>query len=142
MRSVWGQLPSGSLPRQPYFGTLISMAKKKRQRSRKPPPPTVDYTDSDGNVLVLRQTLTPATIAKINEALGRPAASTEDAWHRRQEMLFERLTVRWEIAELPLTEQAMLLGRYRIADSQEQAWVRETIDEHIQRHLPELAQAP
>jgi len=117
------------------------MAKKKHQRSRKSPTPTVDYADSDGNVLVLRQTLTTATIGKINEALGRPAASTEDAWRRRQEMLFERLTVRWEIAGLPLTEQAMLLGRYRIADTQEQDWVRKTLDEHIRCYVPELAHA-
>ena len=118
------------------------MAKRRRQRPRKPPAPTVEYADSDGNVLVLRQGLTPATIGKINEALSRPAASAEDGWRRRQEMLFERLTVRWVIAGLPLTEQAMLLGRYRIADPQDQAWVRKTLDEHIQRHLPELAQAP
>ncbi len=54
-------------------------------------------------------------------------------------MMFERLAVRWEIAGLPLDDQAMLLGRYRMADSDTQRWVRETIDLHVQRYLPELA---
>jgi hypothetical protein len=54
-------------------------------------------------------------------------------------VLFERLTVRWEIAGLPLTEQAMLLGRYRMADSDTQRWVRETIALHVERHIPELS---
>ena len=54
-------------------------------------------------------------------------------------MLFERLAVRWEIAGLPLTEQAMLLGRYRIADAETQGWVRETIAVHLERHIPELS---
>ena len=53
-------------------------------------------------------------------------------------MLFERLTVRWEIAGLPLDDQKMLLGRYRMADEPTQRWVRETIDAHLERHIPEL----
>ena len=53
-------------------------------------------------------------------------------------MLFERLTVRWEIAGLPLDDQRMLLGRYRMADEPTQRWVRETIDAHLERHMPEL----
>jgi hypothetical protein len=80
-----------------------------------------------------------ATIAKIREAPPSAAASAEDAWHRRVEMMFERLAVRWEIAGLPLDDQAMLLGRYRMADGDTQRWVRETIDRHVQRYLPELA---
>ncbi len=111
-------------------------------RSSHQPPLTVGYSDSEGNVLTLRQQLTPGTIAKINEGLGRPGASSEDAWRRRQEMLFERLAVRWEIAGLPLDEQAMLLGRYRMASPEEQAWVRRTLDEHLERYLPELVRAP
>ena len=46
--------------------------------------------------------------------------------------------MRWEIAGLPLTEQAMLLGRYRMADGETQRWVRETIATHLERHIPEL----
>ena len=53
-------------------------------------------------------------------------------------MLFERLVVRWEIAGLPIDEQAMLLGRYRMASDEERRWIRETIDAHLDRFLPEL----
>ena len=62
----------------------------------------------------------------------------EDTWRRRNELLFERLTVSWEIAGLPLDDQKMLLGRYRMADTDTQRWVRETIATHIERHIPEL----
>ena len=54
-------------------------------------------------------------------------------------MIFERLAARWEIAGLPLEDQAMLLGRYRMADPDTQRWVRETIGAHVRRYLPELA---
>jgi hypothetical protein len=100
--------------------------------------PTVDYADPEGNVLSLRQSLSAGTIAKIGEAPPGAASSLDDAWRRRTEMLFERLAVRWEIAGLPLTEQAILLGRYRIADAETQRWVRETIAVHLERHIPEL----
>ncbi len=100
--------------------------------------PTVDYADPEGNVLSLRQSLSAGTIAKIGEAPPGAASSLDDAWRRRTEMLFERLAVRWEIAGLPLTEQTMLLGRYRIADAETQRWVRETIAVHLERHIPEL----
>ena len=115
------------------------MAKRKKQRRPRQKPPTVDYTDSEGNVLTLRQTLSAATIAKIGEAPASDAASLEDAWRRRSEALFERLAVRWEIAGLPLTEQKMLLGRYRMADAETQRWVRQTLADHVERHIPELA---
>ena len=114
------------------------MAKRKKQRNRQKAP-TFDYVDPDGNMLTLRQSLSAATIAKIGEPPVGDAASLEDAWRRRSEALFERLAVRWEIAGLPLTEQKMLLGRYRMADVTTQQWVRETIAEHLKRHIPELA---
>ena len=100
--------------------------------------PTVDYADPEGNVLSLRRSLSAGTIAKIGEAPPGAASSLDDAWRRRTEMLFERLAVRWEIAGLPLTEQAIMLGRYRIADAETQRWVRETIAVHLERHIPEL----
>ena len=105
---------------------------------RKEPVPTVDYPDSQGGVLTLRQELTPGTVRKVSEELGRPGASAEDAWQRRQEMLFERLAVRWVIAGLPLSDQATLLGRLRMASSEEREWVRRTIDQHLERYIPEL----
>jgi len=115
------------------------MGKRKKQRRRRPKAPTVDYTDPEGNVLTLRQALSPGTIAKIGEPPHSAAASQEDAWQRRAELLFERLTVRWVIAGLPLEDQKMLLGRYRMADADTRRWVRETIREHVERHIPELA---
>jgi hypothetical protein len=54
-------------------------------------------------------------------------------------MLFERFAVRWTIAGLPLTGQRELLGRYRLADEATQRWVRQTIDEHVRAHHPELS---
>ncbi len=90
-------------------------------------------------MLTLRESLSVATIAKIREAPANPAASAEDAWRRRNEIMFERLAASWEIAGLPLDDQAMLLGRYRMADADTQRWVRETIGAHLRRYLPELA---
>ena len=99
---------------------------------------TAEYTDPEGSVLTLRCTLSAKTIATIEEPAPRAAASHEDDWARREEMLFERLAVRWEIAGLPLDDQAMLLGRYRLADPAEKRWVRETVAAHLERHIPAL----
>jgi hypothetical protein len=115
------------------------VAKRKKQRRPREKAPTVDYTDPEGNVLTLRQTLSAGTIRKIGEPPSAAAASLEDAWRRRSELLFERLAVRWEIAGLPLDDQKMLLGRYRMADAETQRWVRQTIAGHLEPHLPELA---
>jgi len=119
------------------------MAKRKPDkrggRKRRQPPPTRGYTDPDGNVLTLREELSAKTIAKIGEPPASAAASAEDAWQRREEMLFERLVVRWEVAGLPLDDQAMLLGRYRMASDEERRWVRSTIAAHLERFIPELA---
>src|SRR3954453_8420670 len=100
---------------------------KRKQRGPRQKPATVDYKDAEGNTLTLRQSLSAGTIAKLEEGPATAATSQEDAWHRRAEQLFERLAVRWEIAGLPLAEQKILLGRYRMADSATQQWVRETI---------------
>ena len=114
------------------------MAKRKPRRP-KTPPPTSDYADAEGNVLTLRQELSPGTIRKLGEGPTSAAASVEDAWQRREEALFERLAVRWVIAGLAIDEQAMLLGRYRMASTEERRWVRETIAAHVARFIPELA---
>jgi hypothetical protein len=115
------------------------MAKRKGKRRRQASPSqTVDYTDPEGNVLTLRQSLSSGTIAKVEEVSTGGGTSLEDAWRRRTELLFERLVVRWEITGLPLEDQRMLLGRYRMADSQTQDWVRQTIASHVERHIPEL----
>ena len=115
----------------------MSKRKKGRRRPREKAP-TEAYTDADGNVLTLRRTLSAATIAKIDEGSAHAATSQEDAWARRAELLFERLATRWEIAGLPITDQKTLIGRYRLADSETQEWVRETIALHVERYIPEL----
>jgi hypothetical protein len=114
------------------------MAKGKRRRPREKAA-TVAYVDAEGNTLTLRQTLSAGTLAKLGEGPATAATSQEDAWRRRSELLFERLAVRWEIAGLPLSDQKMLLGRYRMADAATQQWVRETIAGHLERHIPELS---
>ena len=112
----------------------------KRRAKRREPAATTAYTDPEGNVLTLRQELSPRTVRKIGRPPTGSGPAVEDAWHRRTEMLFEYLAVGWEIAGLPLEDQKMLLGRYRMADSDTQRWVRRTIAEHLERHIPELAE--
>ncbi len=107
---------------------------KRRERRPKRKAATSDYIDADGNVLTLRQELSRGTIRKLGEGPASAAASVDDAWQRREEALFERLAVRWEIAE-----QAMLLGRYRMASADERRWVRETIARHLAEFIPELS---
>jgi hypothetical protein len=111
---------------------------KRRQRRPRQKAPTVEYTDAEGNVLTLRESLSAGTIAKLGEGPATAATTQDDAWRRRSELLFERLAVRWEIAGLPLDDQKMLLGRYRMADAATQDWVRRTIAEHVDRFIPEL----
>jgi hypothetical protein len=115
------------------------MAKGKQRRQPRQKASKSEYVDAEGNVLVLRQSLSAPTIAKLREEPASAATSQDDAWRRRSELLFERLAVSWEIAGLPLTDQKMLLGRYRMADPATQQWVRETIARHLERFLPELA---
>jgi hypothetical protein len=116
------------------------VGKRQRQRGRSAPAVTAtsEYRDEEGNVLTLRDSLSPATVAKLKAPQTRAAASVDDIWRRRTELLFERLAVSWTIAGLPLTGQKELLGRYRLAGEATQRWVRETIAEHVRRHQPEL----
>ncbi len=115
------------------------MAKRKHKRGEREKAATVEYMDREGNRLILRESLSRGTIRKIGQGPTTAAATQEDAWHRRSELLFEHLAVSWEIAGLPLDDQKMLLGRYRMADAGTQQWVRETIAAHLERHIPELA---
>ena len=116
------------------------MAKRRKQsRQSREKSPTVPYTDPEGNVLELRGTVERGDDRQDRRAAGQHAASLEDAWARREEALFERLAVSWEVAGLPLEDQKMLLGRYRMASPEERAWVRRTIGGHLERFIPELA---
>ena len=120
------------------------MGKRARKRNRgeapdKAPVATTDYTDAEGNVLTLRDSVSAGTAKKLHDLDAKPAASAEDKWQRREEFLFERLAVGWEIAGLPLETQKELLGRYRMADGELRRWVRRTLDEHVQAKQPELA---
>ena len=115
------------------------MGKRGRRRAKDTPAATFDYVDAEGNVLTLRERVSGGTVAKLQEPAGPAAASADDLWRRRTELLFERFAVGWTIAGLPLTEQRELLGRYRMADQATQEWVRATLDEHVRRHQPELA---
>jgi hypothetical protein len=114
----------------------------KRARKRlKPgrPTETFDYTDAEGNVLTLRDALSAGTLGQLAKLQSSPAASQEDRWQRRGELLFERLAVGWTIAGLPLEGQKELLGRYRMADGDTRAWVRDTLERHLAEHHPEAA---
>lgn len=115
------------------------MGKRSRRRDRggdtgarqSGPSTTTDYTDADGNVLTLRDSLSAGTLRKLTEDVGSAASTSDDMWQRRGELLFERLAVSWTIAGLPLRGQKELLGRYRMADPETRRWVRERLDEHL-----------
>ncbi len=109
-----------------------------KDREGAPATAVTSYTDSDGNVLTLRDELSAGTRRQIERLDSRPAATVEDRWQRRTELLFERLAVRWEIAGLPLEDQSELLGRYRMASSDERRSVREAIAEHLRARYPEI----
>jgi hypothetical protein len=113
------------------------MGRRSRRRASegaRAPASTTDYSDADGNVLTLRDELSAGTLRALAELDAKPAASAEDRWQRRVELLFERLAVRWEIAGLPLDSQKELLGRYRMATSDERRWIRDTIERHLDDH--------
>jgi hypothetical protein len=120
------------------------MGKRSRRRARDdraspaPPAATTDYTDAEGNVLTLRDEISAGTLRRLRELDAKPAASAEDRWQRRTELLFERLAVRWEIAGLPLEGQKELLGRYRLAGSGERAAVREMLARHLAERYPDV----
>ena len=115
---------------------------RRRQAQGASAPPaataTTDYRDAEGNVLTLRDELSPGTVAQLRQGEPLPGASLDDIEARRFELLFERLAVRWEIAGLPLESQRELLGRLRMADPKLRRWVRETVTVHARRALPEL----
>jgi hypothetical protein len=113
------------------------VAKRKREKLVVP---TVEYRDADGNVLTLRAALTPGARREYAATLAG-GREREDAWQRATELLFERLAVSWTISGLEITRQKELLGRYRMATTDERRFVRDALREHAAEHFPEL-QAP
>lgn len=110
------------------------MGRRSRRRSsgsEAPRASTTDYTDPDGNVLSVRDSISAGTLRKLSEQPARAAATRDDAWQRQGELMFERLVTGWTISGLPLSGQKELLGRYRMADSETRRWVRETLEEHL-----------
>jgi len=116
------------------------MGRRSRRRGQRESAPasTTDYRDPGGNVLTLRDSLSAGTLRQLEQLDAKPAASAEDRWQRRVELLFERLAVSWEIAGLPLESQKELLGRYRMATTDERRWVRETLTEHLAARHPDV----
>jgi hypothetical protein len=113
-------------------------SRRRGQRDSAPATSTTDYRDAEGSVLTLRDALSDGTLRQLAQLDAKPAASAEDRWQRRVELLFERLAVRWEIAGLPLDSQKELLGRYRMATGEERRWVRETLTEHLRTRYPDV----
>lgn len=98
----------------------------------------VAYADADGNVLVLRGSMTAPTRQQYAAALHDQDKTIDDAWQRAVEFLFERLAVRWVVHDVPTEGQKRLLERYRMASQDERRWVRDTVREHVADHFPEL----
>ncbi len=113
-------------------------ARRKREGTPAKSPSTTDYSDAEGNLLTLRDELSVGTLRELERLDAKPAASAEDRWQRRTELLFERLAVRWEVAGLPLEGQRELLGRYRMASADERRHVREALSEHLHARHPEV----
>jgi hypothetical protein len=113
-------------------------SRKRQKDGAEPEAGTTDYTDAEGNVLALRESLSAGTRKQVASLSGSSASTADDVWQRRGELLFERLAVSWTISGLPLTGQKELLGRYRMADSDTRSWVRETVERHVRERHPEL----
>jgi hypothetical protein len=113
------------------------MGRRSRARGRVQTP-TSDYPDAEGNVLTLRDALSPATRREYHDVLHGNRLSQEDAWQRAVEFLFERLAVRWTVAGVPTVRQKELVARFRMASTDERTWIREVLREHAAEHFPEL----
>ena len=100
--------------------------------------PDTPYEDAEGNVLVLRGAMTPATRSQYAQVRAG-GLNQEDAWQRSVEFLFERLAVSWTIAGAePIERQKELLARYRFASGAERAWIRGVLREHLTEWFPDV----
>ena len=103
-----------------------------------PEAPTVDVAGADGGTLTLRTVMTLKTRAQYADVLSGNTLSQEDAWHRASEFLFERLVVRWTVADVPTEGQRALLLRLRAATQDERRFVRETLRGHCAEWFPDV----
>jgi hypothetical protein len=113
------------------------VAKQRKPKGEKLAAPRSEYRDAEGNVLTLRGSLTPGSRTQYAEILAG-GLNREDAWQRATELLFERLAISWTISGLEITRQKELLGRYRMATTDERRFVRDALREHTAEHFPEL----
>ena len=111
------------------------MGRRSRQRDKEKAP-TSTYS-SGGSTLVLRGSLTPAT-RRDYAALVAGGSTREDTWHRAVEFLFERLAVRWTVEGVEWTKQKEVLARFRVASTEERAWVRDVLREHVAEWFPDV----
>ncbi len=116
------------------------MAKRSRRRGQeKLKAPETEYASPEGDRLVLRGAMSPATRREYAAAMAGSPLSREDAWQRGVEFLFERLVVRWEIAGTdPISRQKDLLARYRFATQDERRWIRDVLREHLAEWFPDM----
>jgi hypothetical protein len=116
------------------------MGKRGRARGKveKLTAPESEYRSPQGDVLVLRGALTAKTRRQYHDTLHGNVLSQEDAWQRAVELLFERLAVRWVVADVPTEGQRELLMRFRVATQDERSWIRDVLREHVTEHFPEL----
>jgi hypothetical protein len=119
---------------------MTVVAKRDRKRREKLTAPPSEYRDAGGNVLTLRGSMTAGSRSRYADVLAG-GLEREDAWQRATELLFEFLAVSWMISGLEITRQKELLGRYRMATTDERRFVRDALREHVAEHFPEL-QAP
>ncbi|MDX6664521.1 MAG: hypothetical protein QOG68_727 [Solirubrobacteraceae bacterium] len=116
------------------------MGKRARARGKldKLRAPESEYRDPEGNVLVLRGSMTPLTRHRYKAILHDQSKLVEDSWHRAVEFLFERLAVRWVVFDVPTEGEKELLARYRIATQEEKRWIRDSLRTHLGEHFPDL----
>jgi hypothetical protein len=116
------------------------MGKRARARGKveKLRAPESEYSDADGNVLVLRGSMSPLTRHRYKSILHDQSKLTDDSWHLAVEFLFERLAVRWIVFDVPTEGQKELLARYRIASQEEKRWIRDTLRKHLAEHFPDV----
>ena len=101
--------------------------------------PESEYRGADGDLLVLRGALSPASRREYAAVQGGSPLSQEDAWQRSVEWLFERLTVRWDPGGAgEITKQKELLARYRFAGGDERTWIRGVLRTHLADNFPDL----